>query len=58
MPTLKVSQELNISLDEAWEFFDKKLSEITPKDMGFNITSEIPNQMYIGQIVSYKVAPI
>ena len=26
--------------------------------MGFNITSEIPNQMYIGQIVSYKVAPI
>ena len=58
--TLKVSQELDISLDEAWDFFSnpKNLSEITPKDMGFNITSEIPNQMYIGQIVSYKVAPI
>jgi len=44
--TLKVSQELDISLDEAWDFFSnpKNLSEITPKDMGFNITSEIPNQ--------------
>ena len=58
--TLKVSQELDITLDEAWNFFSspKNLSEITPTDMGFNITSEIPNQMYIGQIVSYKVAPI
>ena len=58
--TLKVSQELDITLDEAWDFFSnpKNLSEITPSDMGFNITSEIPNQMYIGQIVSYKVAPI
>ena len=58
--TLKVNQELDISLDEAWDFFSnpKNLSDITPNDMGFNITSEIPNQMYIGQIVSYKVAPI
>ena len=58
--TLKVSQEFDITLDEAWDFFSnpKNLSEITPSDMGFNITSEIPNQMYIGQIVSYKVAPI
>ena len=33
--TLKVSQELDISLDEAWDFFSnpKNLSEITPKDM-------------------------
>ena len=58
--TLKVVQELDITLDEAWDFFSnpKNLSEITPNEMGFNITSEIPNQMYIGQIVSYKVAPI
>ena len=58
--TLKVTQELDITLDEAWDFFSnpKNLSEITPSDMGFNITSEIPNQMYIGQIISYKVAPI
>ena len=58
--TLKVSQEFDITLNKAWDFFSnpKNLSEITPKDMRFNITSEIPNLMYIGQIVSYKVAPI
>ena len=30
--TLKVSQDLDISLDEAWDFFSnpKNLSEITP----------------------------
>ena len=33
--TLKVSQELNITIDEAWDFFSnpKNLSEITPNDM-------------------------
>ncbi len=58
--TLKVSQEFDITLNKAWDFFSnpKNLSEITPSDMGFNITSEIPNQMYVGQIVTYRVAPI
>ena len=58
--TLKVSQEFDITLNKAWDFFSnpKNLSEITPSNMGFNITSEIPNQMYVGQIVTYRVAPI
>jgi len=57
--TLKVTQDLNMSVDEAWDFFSnpQNLSEITPKDMGFNITSELSNQMYVGQIISYKVSP-
>ena len=58
--TLKVTQVLDMSIDEAWVFFSnpQNLSEITPKDMGFNITSEISNQMYPGQIISYKVSPV
>ena len=58
--TLKVTQVLDMSIDEAWDFFSnpQNLSEITPKDMGFNITSEISNQMYPGQIISYKVSPV
>ena len=58
--TLKVIQVLDMSIDEAWDFFSnpQNLSEITPKDMGFNITSEISNQMYPGQIISYKVSPL
>ena len=49
-----------MSIDEAWDFFSnpQNLSEITPKDMGFNITSEISNQMYVGQIISYEVSPV
>ena len=58
--TLKVKQNIKLSLSEAWDFFSnpKNLSEITPKKMGFNITSETSKKMYIGQIISYKVAPI
>ena len=57
--TLKTVQELKISKEKAWDFFSNpnNLSEITPTNMGFNITSEIPNQMYVGQIISYKVSP-
>lgn len=35
------------------------LKEITPKYMGFDITSnEIPEKMYQGMIISYKVSPL
>jgi len=57
--TLKAKQDLKISLDEAWDFFSspKNLSKITPKNMGFNITSDIPKLIYEGQIITYKVSP-
>lgn len=58
--TLKVKQQLPISLDEAWEFFATpvNLEKITPDHMGFNITSELAEKMYCGQIITYKVAPL
>ena len=58
--TLKVSQELPIGIEEAWDFFSspKNLEKITPDHMGFVITSELPPKMYPGQIISYKVSPI
>ena len=58
--TLKVVQDLKTNLGEAWAFFSnpKNLSKITPKEMGFNITSETPEFMFEGQIISYKVSPI
>jgi len=57
--TLEVKQFLNISLNEAWEFFSSpgNLSKITPEHMGFIITSGTPAKMYTGQIITYKVAP-
>ena len=58
--TLTVHQQLPISLSEAWEFFSspKNLTKITPKHMGFKITSGEPESMYTGQIITYRVAPL
>lgn len=58
--TLTVMQELPIRLLEAWNFFSSpaNLAEITPKHMGFRITSGVLGKMYPGQIISYKVSPI
>jgi len=58
--SLEVSQFIKISLFEAWNFFSSpgNLSQITPKHMGFEITSGTPEKMYPGQIITYKVLPV
>lgn len=60
--TLNFSQKLNISLPEAWDFFSSplNLAKITPKEMGFQITSEFKerDKMYEGMLITYKVSPI
>ena len=48
-------------LDEVWEFFSRpeNLNEITPKDMNFEILSNIENKpMYEGMIINYTVTPL
>jgi len=58
--TLSVKQELPVGLSEAWDYFSTpvNLAEITPAHMGFRITSKVPQKMYTGQIISYRVAPL
>lgn len=54
-------QKINSSLEEIWDFISspKNLKLITPKYMGFDITSEnLPEKMYQGMIISYKVSPL
>lgn len=57
--TLEVVQYLEISLDQAWDFFSSpgNLPKITPEHMDFTITSGTPAKMYPGQIITYKVSP-
>jgi len=57
---LRSEQLVNISLSEAWSFFSnpQNLAEITPKHMGFKITTPIGDKVYSGQIISYKVRPV
>ena len=57
--TLKSVKEVKTSIDKAWGFFSspKNLSKVTPDDMGFKVTSELSDNMYVGQIISYQVCP-
>lgn len=54
------TQILPITLPEAWDFFSdpRNLARITPPDLGFRITSELPDRMYEGLFISYQIAPL
>ena len=60
MYTLTYSQNLPLTLEQAWEFISspKNLKTITPEFMGFDIISSIEEKMYAGMIIQYKVRPI
>lgn len=57
---LKRSQFLPVSLEEAWDFFTNpaNLNEITPESMNFKILSELPDRVYPGLFILYKVAAV
>lgn len=58
--SLQAKQKLPISMQEAWEFLSnpQNLEKITPKELGFKIISKLPEKMYEGMIISYKVSPL
>lgn len=60
MTILKQEQFLPITLDEAWQFFasPRNLNEITPDDMVFEIVSELPDSMYAGLLINYRLKPM
>jgi len=56
---LRTQQNLPISLPRAWDFFSNpnNLAEITPAWLNFRVTSNLPEKMYPGMIVTYQVRP-
>jgi len=58
--TLKAIQNVPIGIEEAWEFFSNpnNLKIITPEWLNFKVTSNLPEKMYPGMIISYKVHPV
>ncbi|MDG5767110.1 SRPBCC family protein [Balneolales bacterium ANBcel1] len=55
------TQHVPASLEEVWDFISSpaNLKKITPDYMGFDITTEnLPQKMYPGMIISYKVSPL
>lgn len=58
---LKKTQLLHTSVDDVWSFISDpgNLTKITPDDMGFDIqTTELPEQMYPGMMIHYRVSPL
>jgi ligand-binding SRPBCC domain-containing protein len=58
--TLNRTQFLPLSLEAAWEFFSDpgNLCRITPDWLCFRITSQNPESMYAGQILTYTIQPL
>ena len=55
-----VEQHVAADLEQVWEFISSpsNLKKITPKEMGFDITSKEDNaKVYPGMIITYKVSP-
>ncbi|OCA72955.1 SRPBCC family protein [Chryseobacterium arthrosphaerae] len=54
-------QQLSCDIETAWKFFSAadNLSEITPKDMGFVVLTELEDdQIYEGMLIDYDVSPL
>lgn len=60
MKHLTFEQFLPISLEEAWTFFSspKNLNLITPSELEFRILDDLPDQMYQGMMIRYKIKPM
>ena len=56
---LKRVQLLNGTKEGIWDFFTspKNLNDITPDGMRFEILSELPDKVYEGLIICYKISP-
>ena len=58
---LKTVQRLNMTLQEAWDFFSTPLNlgKITPSKLKFHILSDLGDgKMYPGQLMKYHVTPL
>ena len=60
MKKLTQEQFLPVSLETAWNYFatPKNLNDITPSDMVFKIVSDLPEKMYEGMFIQYKIKPM
>jgi ligand-binding SRPBCC domain-containing protein len=57
---LEREQRLPIPVAQAWDFFcdARNLARITPPEMGFEVTSRLPERMYAGMIITYRIRPL
>jgi ligand-binding SRPBCC domain-containing protein len=58
--TLHTSQIIPVPREECWRFFSnpRNLARITPEKLGFEILSKVPEQIYPGLMIRYRVRPL
>ncbi|GAB3799690.1 SRPBCC family protein [Virgibacillus kimchii] len=59
MYELNSTQQLPITMEEAWDFFSdpSQLESITSEDMALKIIGSLPERMYEGMIIRYRIQP-
>lgn len=60
MYQLRREQLVKTDIDTCWDFFSspKNLKIITPDYMGFHVKTDVPDKMYEGLMIEYKVTPL
>ena len=60
MYQLRRKQLVKTDIATCWDFFSSpaNLSKITPTYMGFDVRSEVPDRMYEGLMIEYRVRPL
>ena len=55
---IQKEQIIDTDLETAWNFIRKpsNLNKITPDTLDFNIISDVPDAMYDGLLIEYKLA--
>lgn len=54
------AQTLRVSSEEAWQFFSSPLNlpSITPPWLRLTVSEVVPDRMYPGMVIHYRVAPL
>ncbi|MBL9174139.1 MAG: SRPBCC family protein [Verrucomicrobiales bacterium] len=57
---LQRRQLVSATLAQAWDFFSdpRNLQRITPASLDFRILSDLPDRMYAGMMIRYRVRPL
>ena len=57
---LQHSQLIRAGIAHAWDFFSdpRNLARITPPDLDFKVLTELPDRIYPGMMIEYRVRPL
>ncbi len=57
MYTLHQEQDLQVSPEKFWKFLSspRNINDLTPPDLKFDIISELPEEMFEGQLIEYQI---